>query len=171
MMKAKTEVRTAVLAGGGLAAAVAAVNGHLAANNDAEMFITMWIGCCDRKTGETTYVNAGHNPPLVRRRDGRVEWLRGRRSLPLAAMEGVRYAEQTLSLAPGDSLFLYTDGVTEATNVRGEFYGEARLERVLGAAGRSFVTEISQDLSRFVDGAEQADDITMLALDRKEVAS
>jgi len=169
MMKAKTTLRASVQGGVGLADVVRAANDRLAENNDANMFVTAWIGLFDPATGAIEYVNAGHNPPLVKRADGSVEWVRGRRGLVLAAMAGVKYHVETLHLASGDSLCLYTDGVTEAVNPALELYGEARLEAALRAAGPLFVEGIRRDVASFANGAEQADDITLLALDRKRI--
>jgi len=131
------------------------------------MFVTAWFGSYDRTTGEIEYVNAGHNQPLVRRRDGSVSYLSSRPGLVLAAMEGVRYRTGNLRLEPGESLLLYTDGVTEAMSQTEELYGEARLKSRFERSGRHFVTEIPEDLASFTRGAEQSDDITMLALDRR----
>ena len=166
MMRAKAIVRSAVFERlGDLAGAVRLANENLSDNNDAEMFVTAWIGVFDRATGEITYVNAGHNPPLVKRADGSVEWVRERGGLALAAMTGVPFREHVCRLAPGDSMFLYTDGVTEAMNRAAELYGEDRLEATLKRASRKFVAEVEADVAAFTAGAEQSDDITMLALD------
>ena len=165
MMRAKAMIRSAVMQGEDLAAAISEANDRLAEHNQADMFVTAWFGIFDEKTGTLLYVNAGHNPPLVKRADGSVEWLRNRPSLVLAAMSGVKYREERLTLHPGDSVFLYTDGVTEAQNAAGDFYGESRLEATLKKCGRAFVSGISEDLAAFVAGAEQSDDITMLAFD------
>lgn len=165
MMKARAIIKACVFAKTDLAEAIADANGRLARHNDAEMFVTAWIAAIDLATGEVEYVNAGHNPPLVKRADGSVEWIRSRSSLVLAAMEGASYEIQKLKLDPGDGLFLYTDGVTEAMNRSGELFGEARLERVLGTAGERYVSDVEQAIHDFADGAEQSDDITMLAFD------
>ena len=169
MMQAKAIVKACAFQYEGLAEAVAEANNRLAENNDAQMFVTAWLGAYDERTGEVEYVNAGHNPPLIKRADGSVEWVKGKPSLVLAAMAGTRYRAEKLVLSPGDSILLYTDGVTEAMNRAGELYGEERLERALAAAGREFATAIREDVAAFVDGAEQSDDITMMALDVKPV--
>ena len=127
------------------------------------MFVTAWIAVVDMATGEVEYVNAGHNPPLVKRADGSVEWIRGNVSLVLAAMEGVPYRSERFSIRPGDRLFLYTDGVTEAMNGSAELFGEPRLEAVLRSAGPKPAEDVQQALHAFVTGAEQSDDITMLS--------
>jgi len=166
MMKAKAILRAAVFESPDLAAAVKAANDRLAAENEAEMFVTAWIGALDPKTGCVEYVNAGHNPPVLRRAAGTVEWIKGRRGLFLAGSSESRYTVQELQLAQGDTLLLYTDGVTEAVNPQLELYGEARLEAAFAAApsGR-YVSAIRDDVNRFAAGADPADDLTMVALD------
>ena len=91
-------------------------NEQLCEGNDAGLFVTAWMGVLEISTGKFVYVNAGHNPPLLKRAGGQFEWLRSRPGFVLAGMEGVRYRENTLQLEPGDTLYLYTDGVTEATD-------------------------------------------------------
>jgi len=169
MMKAKTTIRACIFEKNTLAEAITAANDRLAENNDADMFVTAWFGLFDVKTGHLEYVNAGHNLPLVKRADGTVEWIKGRHGLVLAAMGGMPYTVGTMTLARGDSVFLYTDGVTEAMNKANELYGEGRLEKALKASGALFVTEIRRDVDAFVNGAEPSDDITMLALDYKKI--
>ncbi len=132
------------------------------------MFVTAWIGIVDLVTGELEFVNAGHNPPLLKRADGSVDFLRGKGGPALAVLDGLDYRRQTLTLEPGDGIVLYTDGITEAANNAHVLYGESRLvktmESLLGAhdAGE-IIGGLLKDVDAFVDGAEQADDITMLA--------
>lgn len=169
MMKAKAILRASVFEHADLDAAVSDANDRLSENNDANMFVTAWIGTFDPATGAVEFVNCGHNPPLVKHADGSVTWVRTRPCLALAAMGGARYRVERLSLAHGESLCLYTDGVTEAMNAAGEQYGEKRLATDLAAAPRQrFVDWIRDRVSAFVALAEQSDDITMVALDRKE---
>ena len=166
MMQAKMVLRTCLFApGADLAAAVAESNARLCENNVAEMFVTAWIGAYDRRTRVVRYVNAGHNPPLVKRSNGVVEWVRARPCLPLAAIECAKYRIESLSLGRGDTLILYTDGVTEAANAASELYGEKRLSAAVAAADEKVVDRIREDVDGFVAGAEQADDITLLAFD------
>ncbi len=167
MMRAKTIVRSAVAENpDDLAEAVRLSNENLADHNEAEMFVTGWIGIYDPSAGDIEYVNAGHNPPLIKRADGSVEWVRERGGMALAAIAGAHYRTHVCHLEPGDSILLYTDGVTEAMNAAGEQFGEARLEKLLTRAGGEFVTEVSAAIASFVGSAEQSDDITLLALDR-----
>ena len=167
MMRAKMILRGCICGEDDLAVAVANANAQLCEGNEAEMFVTVWAGVYSRNTGDIRYVNAGHNPPLVKRADGEVEWVRTRPCMPLAAMDGMRYRMERMRLESGDSMLLYTDGVTEAINAEGGFYGEARLEATLRKAGSAFVLEARRDVDLFAGGIEQADDITLMALDRK----
>ncbi|MCQ2389496.1 MAG: serine/threonine-protein phosphatase [Kiritimatiellae bacterium] len=167
MMKARTTIKACMFECADFAKAVAEANNRLAAENAADMFVTCWMGIFDKASGDVRYVNAGHNPPLVKRADGSVEWVQGQCSIALAVMPGATYREETLHLAPGDSLFLYTDGVTEAVDVGGAFYGDDRLAEKLKNCGSEFVAEVRRDVAAFAEGAEQSDDITLLALDVK----
>ena len=143
-------------------------NEQLCEGNDAGLFVTAWMGVLEISTGRFVYVNAGHNPPLLKRAGGEFEWLKSRPGFVLAGMEGVRYRENTLELAPGDCLYLYTDGVTEATSASQELYGEARLQAALNGARdlpvHQLLPRIKADIDAFVGDAEQFDDITMLGL-------
>ena len=168
MMQAKMALRSCFFSeGSDLLAAVTEANQRLCENNLAEMFVTVWVGVFDRKTQTVRFVSAGHNPPLLKRADGSVEWVRAKPKPPLAVIDGAKYVIDTLSLHPGDTLLLYTDGVTEAIDVNHGFYGEKRLEAAVAAAGREVVSAIRADVAAFSAGAEQADDITLLALDVK----
>jgi len=167
MMRAKITIQSQMRRGLSVAESVAKVNNSLCSGNSDNMFVTAWIGVCDLKTGEMEYVNAGHNPPLIRRADGAFEWVTARSGLVLAAMEGAVYRPKTLRLAPGDEIFLYTDGLTEAQDVHGTLYGENRLEVSARRAdahldARGFCGQMIADLDGFVKDAEQADDITLL---------
>jgi len=167
MMRAKAILRAAVFESPhSISTAVRYANENLAENNDAEMFVTAWVGVYDRRTGEIAYVNAGHNPPAIKRADGSVEWIRSKNGLPLAAVGGILYSSGRLTLNVGDSLFLYTDGVTEAENTNLEQYGADRLEAVLAKAQQNIAREVAADVAAFATGAEQFDDITMLVFDR-----
>ena len=175
MMRAKATIQSHLKSGLGIVEAIGKANHRLTVNNDANMFVTAWVGIVDLATGALEYVNAGHNPPLVKRADGSLEYLTPKSGPPLAVMDGVEYRPQSLTLGRGDGLLLYTDGVTEATNRAEELYGEDRLLRtmrgLLGArdAG-ALINGILGSVSAFADGAEQADDITLLGIKLKELA-
>lgn len=144
------------------------VNRLLCETNDEGMFVTAWMGILELSTGHLAYVNAGHNPPLLRRADGKYDYLRTRSGLVLAGMEETRYRSCSLELSPGDALFIYTDGVTEATDASGQLYGEARLAAVLNAnrdcAPEPLLSAVRADVEAFVGQAPQFDDITALSL-------
>ncbi len=168
MMRAKATLQGYLKGGMGVVEAVENSNHRLAMRNEANMFVTAWIGVIDLKTGEMEYVNAGHNPPLLKRHDGTVEYLRQKCGPPLAAMDGVHYCKQTIVFEPKDGIVLYTDGVTEATNRNLELYGEERLvatmRSLIGARdSEKIIDSIVDSVNHFADGVEQADDITVLA--------
>ena len=175
MMRAKATIQSHLKSGLGIVEAIGKANHRLTVNNDANMFVTAWVGIVDLATGALEYVNAGHNPPLVKRADGSLEYLTPKSGPPLAVMDGVEYRPQSLTLGRGDGLLLYTDGVTEATNRADELYGEDRLLRtmrgLLGArdAG-TLIDGVLKSVDVFADGAEQADDITILGFKLKELA-
>lgn len=167
MMRAKTLIKNLAESGRSIEEVFTAANQKLCENNDAEMFVTAWMGKLDLESGELEYVNAGHNPPLLRRRSGEAEYLRTRPNFILAGMEMTRYKKHTLTLEPGDALFLYTDGVTEAANGAQALYGEERLRDVLTRADTDpteLCRAVHADVKAFADGAEQSDDITMLCV-------
>ena len=144
------------------------VNQMLCEGNESLLFVTAWLGVLNIETGMLTYVNAGHNPPLIRLSGGQFKQLRTRAGFVLAGMEGIRYRQSQLQMNPGDTLFLYTDGITEATNSQNQLYGTARLEQYLNSHSDDSVQDIlsglRKDIDNFVDGAVQFDDITMLVL-------
>lgn len=150
-----------------LAAAMRDANRLLSAENDAFMFVTVFYGVLDLANGVLRWCNAGHNPPYLLRANG------GRETLPATGVPfgidpaGFHRIGETV-LMPGDGLFLYSDGITEAVDPRGALYGSARLERVLdrsqGRSAAALVGEVLADTRQFAAGAETADDITCLAL-------
>ena len=168
MMRAKTELKTLTEAELPLCDVFTRGNNALCEGNDAGMFVTAWQGSVDVESGLLRYANAGHNPPLVCHEDGQFEFLRSRAGFVLAGMDGVPYRTQELNLVPGDTIFLYTDGVTEATNGQNELYGEERLQAALNSQAfedmQSLCDYVKSDVDRFVGDAPQFDDITMVAL-------
>ena len=143
-------------------------NEQLCEGNDAGLFVTAWMGVLEISTGRFIFVNAGHNPPLLRHTGGGYTWLRSKPDFVLAGMEGLRYRENELTLEPGDTLFLYTDGVTEATDGEQQLFGEERLQSALNEQPDlpvgQMLPKIKGCIDRFVGQAEQFDDITMLGL-------
>ncbi|MBR4461609.1 MAG: SpoIIE family protein phosphatase [Erysipelotrichaceae bacterium] len=172
MMRAKTILKTYAENNVTVADIFTNANFQLCEGNDAGMFVTAWMGLLDLETGELYYANAGHNRPLLRRKDGSFEYLQGPAGFVLAGMEGIVYKEQKLVLEPGDELFLYTDGVVEATNTEKELYGDQRLQDCLnGNIGNDAMTickNIKEDVDAFYEGAEQFDDITELSMQFKK---
>ena len=168
MMAAKTELANYMGSDMDLAEAIQTANWHLCQGNEAGMFVTVWAATLDYKTGELTYVNAGHNPPLLRH-NGKWDWLMERGGLFLGTFDMAKYRSNKLMLSPGDQLLLYTDGVTEAFNVKDEQYGGQRLEEFLMKHTDLHPHEITDalkgDIQAWADGAEQSDDITILALE------
>lgn len=144
------------------------VNRLLCEANDEGMFVTAWLGVLELSTGHLSYVNAGHNPPLLRRAGGGYDYLRTRSGFVLAGVEETRYRSCSLELAPGDALFLYTDGVTEATDAEKQLYGEERLAAALNShkdyAPKELLSAVRDDVEAFVGQAPQFDDITVLSL-------
>jgi len=145
-----------------------AVNNILCENNDADMFVTAFMGYFDIVKGTFTYVNAGHNPPLVKRCGGNYEWLETKPCFVLAGMDDIVYKQDEITLDYGDMLFLYTDGVTEAMNEKLELFSDPRLyvtiNKYADAAPKELLSSLLREIDHFAGNAEQADDITMLAL-------
>lgn len=144
------------------------VNRAVCTGNTRGMFVTAWLGILDLQTGVLDFVNAGHNPPLIKNGAGKYHYLTMRTNLILGAFDGYRYKGERLTLAPGDGLLLYTDGVTESRTKDAELFGEARLEELLvplaEAESRSIVSSVKKGVTAFAGDAEQYDDITLLAL-------
>ncbi len=167
MMRAKTTIKDLAESGMEVNDILTEANNRLCENNEAGMFVTAWMAMLDLRTGVMSFANAGHNPPLLRRADGKFEYLKSRPGFVLAGMEGIKYRKNELALMPGDTIYLYTDGVTEATNAAEELYGEDRLISLLNSRSDRGVRELCElvkaDVDAFAAGAPQFDDITMLA--------
>ena len=170
MVIAKTLIKNHAQMGKPAGTVFETVNNQLCENNEAGMFVTAFMGILDLQTGKLTYVNAGHNAPLVEQ-NGKYEWLKARAGFVLAGMEGMRYREASLDLTPGDRIFLYTDGVTEATNAAQELYSDPRLYETINQTSGMSLTDtlrtVKADIDGFVGDAPQFDDITMLVLEFK----
>ena len=151
MMTSKTLIKSHTESGLPVNEVFTQVNDELCQNNEAGMFVTAWMGILNLETGLIRYANAGHNPPLVRHKDGSYEYLKGRANFVLAGMEGVRYKEQQLQLQQGDEIYLYTDGVTEAHDIDQKLFGEERLLVSLNETGGMTVEEICQKVKADVD--------------------
>lgn len=147
-------------------------NDSLCRNNKEKYFVTAWLGILDLSSGELTFVNAGHNPPVLRHADGKAELVKTKSSPILGALEGIHYRHGTLTLEKGDTLFIYTDGVTEAHNKKGEMFREAGMTAAVEKAPVSadgLCAAVFDAVNAFAAGAEQFDDITMMAVRYQEV--
>ena len=172
MVIAKTLIKDHTQAGATPAEVFGEVNAQLCESNEEGLFVTAWMGVLEIATGHMVYVNAGHNPPLVRQAGGSFGYMKLRPGFVLAGMEGIRYKSGEIDLSPGSTLYLYTDGVTEAANRENELYGEERLLSVLAAhedaAPEELLPAVKADIDAFAGDAPQFDDITMLALKLSE---
>ena len=167
MVISKTLIKNTVLSGKEPEAVFETVNKMLCENNNAGMFVTAFLGCLDIPTGKFTFVNAGHNLPLLRS-NGKFDWLKTQATFVLASLEDMFFSQHEITLKPGDELFLYTDGVTEAENNEKALFGNSLLLETannnLDLPLNDFTMSINREIEKFADGAEQADDITMLVL-------
>ncbi len=168
MMTAKTIIKGYAESGKPVDEVFTTANEKLCESNDAGMFVTAWMGVLDTVTGKVEFANAGHNPPLVRHAGGGFEYLRSKPCFILAGMDGIKYRKNEFTLAPGDEIYLYTDGVTEATDSENNLYGEERLLALLNSmgdlSGEEICRAVKADIDAFVGDAPQFDDITMLYL-------
>ena len=150
---------------------LADVNGQLCEGNEEGMFVTVWLGILNIFTGKGMAANAGHEHPAVRRAGGKFELVKYRHSPALAVMEGIRFREHEFQLNQGDTLYIYTDGVPEATNAEEELFGEERLLAALNrqpdADPEKLLRNMAEDMDAFMAGAPRFDDTTMLALKMK----
>ena len=171
MMTAKTIIKDLAESGMAVNDIFTKANEKLCENNESGMFVTAWMGILDLTTGNMKFANAGHNPPLLKRANGSFEYLKTRAGFVLAGMEGVRYRIGELTLSPGDRLFLYTDGVPEATNTENKLYGEDRLLSFMNQNSTvdavTLLPSLKANIDEFVGEAPQFDDITMLMFDYK----
>ena len=172
MMTAKTIIKDLAERGLSVDEIFTLANEKLCENNESGMFVTAWMGKIDLVTGKISFANAGHNPPIIVHADGSCEYLKSRTGFVLAGMEGMMYRANELTLNKGDRIFLYTDGVTEATDENEALYGEDRLlsyiieNKYLKA--EALLSGLKDDIDCFVGDAPQFDDITMLVFDYKK---
>ncbi len=168
MMGSKILVQNCAMAGRSPADVLEMVNNQICENNREEMFVTVWLGILDTVTGQIRAANAGHEYPVVQHEDGRFELMKDRHGLVIGAMEGMKYREYEFTLTPGSRLFVYTDGVPEATNAKNELFGTERMLDALNLAPEESPQLILQNVRKavdeFVQDAEQFDDLTMLCL-------
>ena len=169
MMISKILIKNVTLIDEKVDKALTRVNHMLCDGNKLDLFVTCWFGILDLNTGIIQYANAGHNPPLIFSHEtGEFSYLRTKPNLVLAGMDSIKYVEHEIQIEPGDKIFLYTDGVTEATNSDLKLYGEERLKKFLdnnqSLGVEDTIKNLKQDIDKYVGNAEQFDDITMLEL-------
>ena len=171
MMVARVLIKSHLQNGETVSEALANVNEQLCEGNEAEFFVTVWLAVIEISTGKGTAANAGHEHPALRRADGSYQLVTYRHSPAVAVMEGIPFREHEFELYPGDSFFVYTDGVTEAANADRELFGNDRLLAALNrkpdAEPEEVLRNVMEGISGFVAGAEQFDDITMLSFKYK----
>ena len=168
MMVTRMLIKSRLQSGESVAEALTNVNRQLCENNELGYFVTVWLAVLEISTGKGVAVNAGHEHPVLRRSGGKYELILYRHSLAVAAMDGVRFRQHEFQLCPGDSFFVYTDGVTEATNGEHELFGTDRMLEALNkepdAEPDQLLKNVMDDIHRFMDGEDQFDDITMMCL-------
>ena len=168
MMASKIMIQNIALTGVSPREVLETTNNRICRNNQQEMFVTVWLGILDLRTGELKAANAGHEYPVVTRAEGKFELVKDKHGFVIGGMEGIKYKEYEIKMGPGEELFLYTDGVPEATNARNELYGTERMMAVLnssqGMEPEKVLKMVKADVDRFVGDAPQFDDLTMLCL-------
>jgi len=169
MAVTKTLIKSRAADDSSTASIITHVNEELSRDNKAYMFVTVFMSILNTVTGEMQYTNAGHNPPYILRKDGSVEVLNQRHGPVVGAVKGLAYKEDTIRLLPGDMAYLYTDGVTEAKDHNNSLFTEKRLEKVLSsrryASTEDLVKATVEETKKFEQGVEQADDITVMAVE------
>ncbi len=167
MMIARILIKNRIQNGESPGQALAAVNNQLLEGNQTGMFVTVWLSILDLNTGKGTAVNAGHEHPARRSRGGQYDLVQYRHSPAVSVMEDICYREHSFELKPGDSVFVYTDGVAEATNAEDELFGPERMLDALNtdpdAEPKQVLSNVMAGIQNFVKDAQQFDDITMLA--------
>ena len=173
MMSSRTLLKSAAIGCESPSQVLDEVNGLLQDDSDTGMFVTLFYGIYDPATNEFTYANGGHNPPLIVHADGSSTVLAMTGGVALGVVPSIQYEQTTVALSPGDTILLYTDGVTDATNEEGEFFGLERLQVTFAGNpprdSRAANEAVFEALQNFVGDVAQADDITCLALSRSEL--
>lgn len=174
MVIAKTLIKNRAQLGEEPAVVLEKVNDQLCENNDADMFVTVWLGIYELHTGRLVYANAGHECPAVKRAGKNYELIRESHDFVVGGMEGMPYTQHEITLYPGDKLFLYTDGVPEATNAQEELFGEERMLEALNHCREmtpdQTLVEVKKEIDEFVGEAAQFDDLTMLSFEVRQYA-
>jgi len=173
MVIAKTLIKNTTQYGRSPSEILATVNNILCENNDAGMFVTAFMGILDLQSNMFSYVNAGHNPPLILRNNGHLERLHAKRGLVLGVMHNTPYTQNEIQLEQGDMLYFYTDGVTEAMNKHNVMFSEKRLQDIIhkyhAESLKNIVMSFIKEIEAFAEGVEQTDDITLVVLRIQEL--
>lgn len=168
MMMSKILVNNFAMMGGSPAKVLEQTNAQICKNNDEEMFVTVWFGVLDIETGKVTAANAGHEYPIIRKANGEFELLRDKHGFVIGGMDGMKYKEYEFTLEKGGTLFLYTDGVAEATNAENQLFGTERMLAALNAEPeadpKKLLENMKKSVDEFVGDAPQFDDLTMLGV-------
>ena len=168
MMASMIIVNSFAMEGYAPAQVLAKTNERICRGNREDMFVTAWFGILDIRTGVITAANAGHEYPTVRQPDGSFELIKDKHGFVLGGMEGMQYKEYTITLQPGATLFVYTDGVPEATNTHDELFGTDRMLQALNREPdrepERILHNVRREIDAFVQEAPQFDDLTMLCL-------
>ena len=171
MMASRIILQSAAMLGLSPAAILTKANETICSGNEAQMFVTVWLGILELSTGRLTCANAGHEYPVLKRPGGEYTLYKDRHGFVVGGMEGTRYREYELGLEPGSRLFVYTDGLTEATNADDELFGAGRMIAALNEHPDAAPQEVLRNMRAAVDGfvqeAEQFDDLTMLCMEYK----
>ena len=171
MMASKIILQSCAMLGKSPAEILEKTNEAICSNNQAQMFLTVWLGILEISTGKLTAANAGHEYPMLKHADGRFELLKDKHGFVIGGMEGVQYKEYELSLEPGTKIFVYTDGLTEASTVDNQMFGTERILAALneepGAGPEQLLGNVRAAVDSFVKDAEQFDDLTMLCMEYK----
>ena len=172
MVIAKTLLKNQAAATSSPAEILSKVNMQLCENNDAQMFVTTWLGIYEISTGKVRAANAGHEYPALRRANGSFELLKDKHGFVLGGMEGLKFKEYEFEIEPGGVLFVYTDGVAEATDTADQLFGTDRMLDALNidphAAPEKLISNVKEAIDEFVGEAPQFDDTTMLCFKRKK---
>ncbi|SFD05427.1 SpoIIE family protein phosphatase [Butyrivibrio sp. YAB3001] len=168
MVRAMTMIRNRALMGGSPGEVLTDANKQLFEGNEGSLFVTVWMAIIEISTGKGIAANAGHEYPAMRRKDENYDLIKYKHSPAIAIIGGIKVKEHEFEIHPGDTLFVYTDGVPEATNKDDELFGKERLVKALNrekeALPRKILANVKEDIDVFVDQAPQFDDLTMLAL-------
>ncbi len=168
MMASKIILQSVAMLGKSPAEILTKANEAICSNNEAQMFVTAWVGILDLTTGKLTAANAGHEYPVFKQANGRFELFKDRHGFVIGGMEGVKYREYEVQLEPGSKVFVYTDGVPEANNANSELLGMDRMLEALNrqpeASPMDVLKNVREAVDDFVQNADQFDDLTMLCM-------